>query len=73
MVLHFKPSLNGQDLGSLGVFGEVVSLVFTGGGVAVPTATASPTIDPLLPTATEVPTATLPPTATPLPSATPVP
>ncbi|NOH11981.1 MAG: DUF4115 domain-containing protein [Chloroflexi bacterium] len=69
----FQVSLNGEDLGSLGAFGEVVSLVFTSTGVAVPTATASPTIDPLLPTPTETPTPTIPPTATLIPTATPAP
>lgn len=69
----FQVLLNGQDLGSLGVFGEVVSLVFTPNGVSVPTATATPTLDPLL-SPTETPSAIVPITATAaVPTAAPAP
>jgi cytoskeletal protein RodZ len=51
---------NGRDLGLMGNVGEVVSRVYLITGVAVPTATISPT-----------PTNTLPATITPVPSLTP--
>ena len=50
---------NQQDLGTLGVFGEVASLVFNSEGVLTPTPIFTPTY-----------TATIPPTLTPLPSPT---
>lgn len=51
---------NGQDLGTLGIFGEVINMTYTRDGVATPTATISPTPDEEnLPTAT--PTYTPPP------------
>lgn len=37
---------NEQDLGSLGIIGEVINLVFTRDGVIVPTATPTPTLSP---------------------------
>jgi cytoskeletal protein RodZ len=37
---------NDQDLGSLGILGEVVNLVFTRDGVVIPTATPTPTLSP---------------------------
>ena len=53
---------NGQDLGLMGDFGEVVNQVFVAGGVLTPT-----------PTATQTPTNTLPAPPTPVPTATPRP
>jgi hypothetical protein len=53
-------SYNGRDLGLMGNIGEVVSRVYLITGVALPTATISPT-----------PTNTLPATITPVPSRTP--
>lgn len=48
---------NEEDLGSLGILGEVINLVFTRDGVIIPTATPTPTLSPeeileLTPTAT---------------------
>lgn len=37
---------NEQDLGSLGIIGEVINLVFTRDGVIIPTATPTPTLSP---------------------------
>jgi cytoskeletal protein RodZ len=37
---------NEQDLGSLGIIGEVTNLVFTRDGVIIPTATPTPTLSP---------------------------
>ena len=37
---------NEQDLGSLGILGEVIDLVFTRDGVVVPTTTPTPTLSP---------------------------
>jgi cytoskeletal protein RodZ len=37
---------NEQDLGSLGIIGEVINLVFTRDGVVIPTATPTPTLSP---------------------------
>lgn len=37
---------NEQDLGSLGILGEVINLVFTRDGVTLPTATPTPTLSP---------------------------
>ena len=51
---------NGRDLGLMGNIGEVVSRVYLITGVAMPTATISPT-----------PTNTLPPTVTETPTLTP--
>ncbi len=53
----FQVFFNNQDLGPLGVLGEVVDVVFTGQGQVLPTA---------LPTST--PTATIEPTQTPTPT-----
>ncbi len=53
---------NQQDLGPMGLFGEVVEQVYTIAGVQTPTSTITPT-----------PTETLRPTATPRISATPAP
>ncbi len=56
---------NQQDLGVLGLFGEIVQRVFTVQGVILPTPVALPTSTPA-PTAT--PTVTGPPGATPTPT-----
>lgn len=53
---------NQQDLGPMGLFGEVVERVYTLSGVQTPTPTITPT-----PTETLRPTATPPITATPMP------
>ena len=37
---------NDQDLGSLGILGEVINLVFTRDGIVLPTATPTPTLSP---------------------------
>ena len=58
--------LNRQDLGPLGISGEVVQRVFTLAGMQTPTPAVSPTSRP-----TETPTITLTPAGT--PSATPTP
>jgi hypothetical protein len=60
--------LNDQDLGIVGLFGEVVNLVFNAQGAATPTLSPTPTIDPNVLTATS--NALLTPSATPSPSAT---
>lgn len=60
--------LNDQDLGIVGVFGEVVNMVFTSQGAATPTVSPTPTIDPNVLTATS--NALLTPSATPSPTAT---
>lgn len=71
--------LNDQDLGIVGIFGEVVTMVFNSQGAATPTLSPTPTIDPNVLTATAdfllTPSATPSPTSTetPEPSATPVP
>lgn len=61
--------LNEQDLGFLGIYGEVVSLVFTRAGAATPTLSPTPTIDPAILTSTAnaalTPSATLTPTPPP--------
>lgn len=49
---------NDDDIGSLGLFGQVVELIFTESGLVLPTPTNTPTI-------TETPAATPTPTATP--------
>ena len=67
---------NEQDIGSLGLVGQVVDLIFTEDGLILPTPTNTPTItetpkaspSPTLtpsPTKTIIPTDTLQPTATP--------
>lgn len=60
--------LNDQDLGIVGLFGEVVNLVFNAQGAATPTLSPTPTIDPNVLTATS--NALLTPSATPSPTAT---
>ena len=66
--------LNEQDLGILGIYGEVVNIVFTREGAATPTVSPTPTFDPGLLTATAgaalTPSATLTPTITPSPQPT---
>jgi hypothetical protein len=62
----FQVFLNRQDLGPLGINGEVVQRVFTLAGMQTPTPAVSPTSRP-----TETPTITLTPAGT--PSATPTP
>lgn len=48
---------NDRDMGVMGIYGEVVDVVYTKDGLLVPTALPSPTIDPaLLPTETQTPT-----------------
>ena len=58
--------LNEQDLGILGIYGEVINIVFTREGAATPTLSPTPTIDPGILTATAnaalTPSATLTPT-----------
>lgn len=56
---------NDQDLGPLGLFGEVVNVIYSAQGVLTPTATLTPTTDPNLaltpsPTATVTPTDVIP-------------
>ncbi|MBI5843022.1 MAG: DUF4115 domain-containing protein [Chloroflexi bacterium] len=63
---------NSRDLGLMGNFGEVISQIYTAGGLVTPTATIppTPTETPLVtetPTPTITPTATLPATPTPTP------
>jgi cytoskeletal protein RodZ len=66
--------LNEQDLGFLGVYGEVVNIVFTSAGAATPTLSPTPTFDPGLLTATAdaalTPSATSTPTPPPSPEPT---
>jgi cytoskeleton protein RodZ len=67
---------NEQDLGILGIYGEVISVIFSPEGAATPTVSPTPTIDPgiltstagapLTPSAT--PSPTLQPTGTPTPT-----
>jgi cytoskeleton protein RodZ len=67
---------NEQDLGILGIYGEVVSVIFSPEGASTPTVSPTPTIDPgiltstagapLTPSAT--PSPTLEPTGTPTPT-----
>jgi hypothetical protein len=59
---------NGQDLGLLGTFGQVVSTIYTVDEIITPT--LPPTA---VPTNTQTPSPTLPPSATPPPTRTPVP
>jgi len=63
-----KIMFNGQDLGILGNFGEVVNRIYTVNGEETPTPTASPT-----PSITPRPSRTLRPSATPRPTSTPRP
>jgi cytoskeletal protein RodZ len=60
--------LNDQDLGIVGVLGEVVSVVFNAQGASTPTLSPTPTIDPNVLTATA--DFLLTPSATPSPTAT---
>lgn len=61
--------LNEQDLGILGLYGEVVSVIFTAQGAATPTVSPTPTIDPNILTSTA--NAALTPSVTPTPTVTP--
>ncbi|HRN49871.1 MAG TPA: DUF4115 domain-containing protein [Anaerolineales bacterium] len=61
--------LNEQDLGIIGLFGEVANVVFNAQGAATATPSPSPTIDPAVLTATAEAT----PSATPTPTPTPEP
>ena len=58
-----------QDRGLLGIYGEVVELVFNAQGVTTPTTTPTPTLDPAAETGTAQPTTTG--SVTPTPSGTP--
>jgi cytoskeleton protein RodZ len=66
--------LNEQDLGILGIYGEVITIVFSQSGAATPTLSPTPTIDPGILTATAdfalTPSATPSATATPSPEPT---
>jgi hypothetical protein len=57
---------NGQDLGFLGAFGQVVNNIYRADEILTPT--APPTMSP---TSTLTPSPTVPPTRTPIPSNTP--
>ena len=57
---------NGQDLGLLGSFGQVVNNIYRVDEIITPTA-----LPTAIPTNTETPTPTVPPTRTPVPSVTP--
>ncbi len=48
---------NQQDLGTPGIYGQVINLIYTTSGVTAPTATITPTI-PATPTPTQTPLAT---------------
>lgn len=61
--------LNEQDLGILGLYGQVVEVVFSSEGAATPTLSPTPTIDPGILTATA--NALLTPSVTPSATATP--
>ena len=50
---------NQQDLGAMGLYGEVIDRVYTADGIATPTPTISPT-----PTPSDTPDASITPTAT---------
>lgn len=63
--------LNEQDLGILGIYGEVINVVFTREGAATPTLSPTPTIDPAILTATAGSALTPSATITPSASATP--
>jgi cytoskeleton protein RodZ len=66
---------NEQDLGILGLYGEVVSVIFSPEGASTPTVSPTPTIDPSILTSTAgapltpsaTPSQTLVPTGTPTP------
>ncbi len=62
---------NNQDLGVLGIYGEVIQVVFNAQGVSTPTVSPTPTINPEILTSTAK--AALTPSATPSPSVTPSP
>jgi cytoskeleton protein RodZ len=62
---------NEQDLGILGIFGEVIQVIFNAEGAATPTVSPTPTIDPAILTATS--DAALTPSATPSATTTPTP
>ncbi len=63
---------NDQDLGVLGIYGEVVQVVFNAQGAATPTVSPTPTINPQILTSTagaaQTPSATPSATATPTPT-----
>lgn len=59
--------LNEQDMGIIGLFGEVVSVIFNAQGAATPTPSPTPTIDPAVLTATAEATPSAQPTGTPEP------
>lgn len=63
--------LNGQDLGILGGYGQIVEVVFSSEGASTPTLSPTPTIDPGILTATA--DAMLTPSATPTATVTPSP
>jgi hypothetical protein len=60
-----RVTFNGRDLGLMGGFGEVVSIIFTPGGVATPTPTVPPTATPT-PRVTATPSPTTTPSLTPI-------
>jgi cytoskeletal protein RodZ len=66
---------NDQDLGVLGIYGEVIQVVFNAQGVSTPTLSPTPTINPEILTSTAnaalTPSATPSPTSTETPSPTP--
>ncbi|UYN89100.1 MAG: DUF4115 domain-containing protein [Anaerolineales bacterium] len=59
--------LNEQDLGIVGLFGEVVNVIFNAQGAATPTPSPTPTTDPAVLTATAEATPSPQPTSTPEP------
>lgn len=59
--------LNEQDMGIIGLFGEVVSVIFNAQGAATPTPSPTPTIDPAVLTATAEATPSPQATGTPEP------
>ncbi len=63
--------LNDQDLGTLGIYGEVIDVIFSRQGAATPTLSPTPTIAPEILTSTA--NAALTPSATPTPTTTPTP
>ena len=62
---------NQQDLGALGVVGQVVQLIFTDKGQVRPTATIEPTSTPTLPQTPTPRQGTITPGISPTPSLTP--
>lgn len=60
-----------QDMGLLGIYGEVVELVIGSQGLTTPTPTPTPTLDPAAETGTAQPSPTLSATPTPPATATP--